>query len=118
MFVRGKIDTNTMIHGLIAERLFLVCGSLSIYCCVPYCYCRCIISSDGVWDVCTVREAASIVKGIADPLKASKLLAETARQRREDRHIKIDDITVVVVDFNYASPLRPPAPTGCGCTIA
>ena len=76
-----------------------------------------------MWDVITPQEAAELVKKVVDPRKAANLLAKRARRLREDAGIKIDDITVTVVDLNHESPLReiPPAAAagcGCGCVIA
>ena len=75
-----------------------------------------------MWDVITPQEAAELVKKVVDPRKAANLLAKRARRLREDAGIKIDDITVTVVDLNHESPLReippPAAAAGCGCVIA
>ena len=76
------------------------------------------MGSDGLWEVITPPEAAALVRRVMDPHKAANLLAKRARQIREDRGIKIDDITVTVVDLNYASPSREIPNSGCGCIIA
>jgi hypothetical protein len=81
---------------------------------------RFIIASDGLWDVMTTQRAAMLIKNVADPLKASLLLAVKARSIREYRAMKIDDITVLVIDVNpeFQKAVTMSVGTGCGCTIS
>lgn len=80
---------------------------------------RFIQASDGLWDVMTSQRAANLIRGVTDPVKASLLLAVKARSIREGRMMKIDDITVLVIDvhpqFRKATALS--VASGCNCVI-
>lgn len=53
-----------------------------------------IMATDGLWDVVSNQEAASLIKDIKDPEKAAKRLTDEALNRGSN-----DNISVVVVKF-------------------
>eukprot|EP00873_Tetraselmis_striata_P010460 jgi/Tetstr1/430724/TSEL_020515.t1 len=89
---------------------------------------RCIIGSDGLWDVFTTPEAHKAIAKL-DVAKAAAKLATEAKTRRTYRGFSPDDITVLVVDITdqSAAPVtakkvhdRPAMgdeeqPSGCFC---
>ena len=79
-------------------------------------FARFIIASDGMWDVVTVETVNEIAESISDPHRLARRLATAAYNQRLNEHIRLDDITVIVVDVNYS--LRAPATGGgCGCSV-
>jgi serine/threonine protein phosphatase PrpC len=67
---------------------------------------RVILASDGVWDVMNNEAVRLVTNEVADAFECAKILAWHARRRREAKRMRLDDISVTVVDFN--------APIGTG----
>ncbi len=61
---------------------------------------RCVLATDGLWDVVSLQSIAKVLNKHEAPTSAAKALTEKALKRREDRGLRLDDITVVVVDIN------------------
>ena len=61
---------------------------------------RFVIASDGVWDVLSVDAARKVVLSVEDPDRAATKLAQTAWDRRIAQNIRMDDISVIIVDLN------------------
>lgn len=59
---------------------------------------RCVLATDGLWDVVSLASIAKVLNKHQAPTMAAKFLTEKALKRREDRGLRLDDITVVVVD--------------------
>ena len=59
---------------------------------------RCVLATDGLWDVVGLTSIAKVLSKHQSPALAAKVLTEKALKRREDRGLRLDDITVVVVD--------------------
>ena len=83
---------------------------------------RFVLGSDGLWDVVSVEDAQGIALGARSPQKAAGKLAELAWRRRIGRGMRMDDITVLVVDvnghnFHPVSVMASCAPAGA-CVIA
>ncbi len=56
---------------------------------------RLIIASDGIWDVLKNEQVKDLIRDIADPSEASRLIKNEARRRGTT-----DDLTVIVVNFD------------------
>ena len=65
---------------------------------------RCVLASDGLWDVVTLSSTAKILTRYKDPGDAAKALTEKAYKRRDKRGLRLDDITVTVVDIAPPEP--------------
>jgi len=61
---------------------------------------RCVLATDGLWDVISVQKVAIVINRYDDPQLAADALAEKAFKRRTEKGIRLDDITVTVVDIN------------------
>jgi serine/threonine protein phosphatase PrpC len=82
---------------------------------------RFVIASDGLWDVMSSQGAAEFVARMGDVQKAAELLAKKGKQKRQDRAMRMDDISVIVVDVNPQNMGAfgvGSAGTGCTCTIS
>jgi hypothetical protein len=80
---------------------------------------RLVLASDGLWDVLKTQQLLAPVRKIIDTQEAAKELATYARKLRENAHIRIDDITCVVVDINAeANPALQPDMAQCGCILS
>jgi serine/threonine protein phosphatase PrpC len=80
---------------------------------------RVVIASDGVWDVMNNDAVRLIANENVDAFKCAQVLAWQARRRREAKRMRMDDISVTVVDFN--APIideQIAAACGPGCTIS
>eukprot|EP01041_Mallomonas_annulata_P008097 gene8097-16615_t len=77
---------------------------------------RFIIASDGIWDVLSVEEVQAYAMQIKNPQKLSYKIALSAWLTRMNRNIRLDDITVQVIDVNYE--LFSPPNTNCSCIMA
>lgn len=64
---------------------------------------RFIVASDGLWDVYTSEAAGKMVYHVQDCTVAARKLALAARAKRTQMGRTIDDITVVVLDYNNLS---------------
>lgn len=60
-----------------------------------------IIACDGIWDVCSDQEAVDLVRGIQDPVSASKLLVDHALGR-----FSTDNLSCMVVRFDKEAILQ------------
>lgn len=86
---------------------------------------RFVLASDGLWDVYSDEELRTFVMSDRDPNIVAKKLAQMAYQRRLQSHIKIDDITVFVIDVNASlmvtdKKLSFPmvVKSSCGCLVS
>jgi len=61
---------------------------------------RFVLASDGLWDVITIQKTQDTVFSILEASKVAKKLADKALEKRVRQEIKIDDITVIVVDIH------------------
>jgi hypothetical protein len=63
---------------------------------------RFIVATDGYWDVVSLESTRCMAlhKKFPDSNKLSRALAEKALRRRQRSNMRIDDITVAVVDIN------------------
>ena len=85
---------------------------------------RVVLASDGLWDVVSHEQAASLTRGAETCQEAAEALVSAAKHvYLSERGLELpgDDTTVLVVDLNPS--LRPFAPpqeggAGCGCTIS
>ena len=81
-------------------------------------FARIVLASDGLWDVVTEALVLKTIQYIPNPKLAAEKIALLAWQKRLDRLIKSDDITVLVVDVHSMSKDRimtdhPQASSGC-----
>jgi len=83
---------------------------------------RCVLASDGLWDVVSVKKVASYLMKYKDPSEAAIALAGKASSRRQKKTIRYDDITVTVVDISppkvTAEFLGPDVSTSCSCVLS
>eukprot|EP01041_Mallomonas_annulata_P012530 gene12530-26395_t len=66
-------------------------------------YARFVLASDGLWDVVSVEAVQTVVMGSRDPSQIARKLALMAWHKRVSKSIRMDDITVLVVDVNPES---------------
>eukprot|EP01041_Mallomonas_annulata_P003717 gene3717-7384_t len=83
-------------------------------------YARFVLASDGLWDVVSVEAVQTVVMGSRDPSQIARKLALMAWHKRVSKSIRMDDITVLVVDINPRAFRRGSLTSTCGtsCTIA
>jgi serine/threonine protein phosphatase PrpC len=67
-----------------------------------------VLATDGVWDVLDNDAVCALVAAIADPSAAAKAIASRTRVLMKELRIRIDDITVLVVDVHGYSNTCPP----------
>lgn len=77
---------------------------------------RCIIGSDGLWDVFTTPEAHKVIAKL-EPGKAASKLATEAKTRRTYRGFSPDDITVMVIDITDQSAVPVVTKKGQGKSV-
>lgn len=53
-----------------------------------------IVACDGLWDVCEDQDAVNLIRNVADPQEASKILLDHAMQ-----NYSTDNLSVMVVRF-------------------
>ena len=78
---------------------------------------RLILASDGLWDVLSKDEVGKLLFLEKNPKKAAELLANCARDLRKNFKIRMDDISVVVVDILCSSSPIQEKQAGCGCIV-
>ena len=61
---------------------------------------RAVLASDGLWDVLSVAQVAEILSVNFDPEKAAAQLTSTALKLRKKNKLRLDDISVIVIDIN------------------
>lgn len=72
---------------------------------------RCVLATDGLWDVVSLTSIAKVLNRHSAPTMAAKALTEKALKRREDRGLRLDDITVVVVDVQVQGTTEDTTPS-------
>lgn len=81
-------------------------------------YVRFVIGTDGLWDVMSADVVRDVIMNIHDPKKAAHKLTVMAWHRRVGKNIRMDDITVVVVDVsNGILGQEHTTSTACQCSI-
>jgi len=75
---------------------------------------RFILASDGVWDVLSEEAVVSIAVRVTNSLRAAKAIAQDAFHIRATGSMRLDDITVVVVDVNPDHRRSASAAITCG----
>lgn len=78
---------------------------------------RFVLGTDGLWDVMSVDAVRDVILRISDPKKAAQKLTAMAWNRRVGKNIRMDDITVVVVDVANGVPGPEPAQAACQCSV-
>lgn len=63
---------------------------------------RFVLASDGLWDVLSVKSVESLIFSVKNPTKVAPNLAELAYRSRIEKNIRMDDITVIIVDLHPA----------------
>ena len=82
-------------------------------------FARIIIASDGMWDMVTIEQVNEIAESVQSPHKLASKLATASFHQRLNENIRMDDITVVVIDINAALTADSIAGGGgCGCTVS
>lgn len=79
-------------------------------------FARFVIASDGVWDVLSNAFVKTLVFRYRHPGMVASKIAEAALLQRNIRHMRVDDISVIVIDVN--DYLFPSSFSNCGCAIA
>jgi len=64
---------------------------------------RCVLASDGLWDVVSVQKVALVINRYEDPKDAAEALVNKSLRRRTEKNLGSDDITVLVVDIDKTS---------------
>jgi hypothetical protein len=62
-------------------------------------YVRCVLASDGLWDVVSLNSVSKILNKYHIPAEAAKALTKKAYKERDKKKLRLDDITVIVVDL-------------------
>lgn len=62
---------------------------------------RFVLGSDGVWDVMSTSDARKLAYEYSRPEDIAMLLAFESQTRRLTRRMRMDDISVIVVDINH-----------------
>jgi uncharacterized protein GlcG (DUF336 family) len=63
-------------------------------------YVRCVLASDGLWDVISIKSITKILNKNSLPEVAARALVEKAFKKRESKNLRLDDITVQVIDIH------------------
>eukprot|EP01041_Mallomonas_annulata_P010065 gene10065-20976_t len=79
---------------------------------------RFVLASDGLWDVMDESTAQGVVMSIQDAKLAARKLAQLAWHRRFNQSMRLDDITVLVVDVNPSLFTPTGTLAGCSCSIS
>ena len=84
-------------------------------------YARLLLLTDGITDVITNDKIQQLISHITNTNEASKILTLYARNIRQNKGMKMDDITCIVIDLN-PNYFRVSAPlfdmTGGCCTLS
>ena len=75
---------------------------VSAYTVPPNIHVRFVLGSDGFWDVVSMEDVRCVgmITTNSDPRMLASQLAQKAHRRRDRAKIRMDDITVLVVDIN------------------
>ena len=58
---------------------------------------KCVLASDGLWDIVSLASIAKVLKKFPDPTMAAQALCNKAYRRRHEKGYRLDDITVIVL---------------------
>jgi len=64
---------------------------------------RCVLASDGLWDVVSVHKVSLVINRYEDPKSAAEALVNKSLRRRTEKNLRLDDITVIIVDIDKTS---------------
>ena len=76
---------------------------------------RVVLASDGLWDVASSEKVVKILNHEPNAARASDLLTKYARYRRRSRSLRMDDITVIVVNVGEEVGVKPVGLGRSGC---
>jgi len=90
------------IGDILGPRSCIETPEISSFVVPPGVHARFILGTDGYWDVVSLESTRCMAlhKKFPDPSKLSRALAEKALRRRQRSNMRIDDISVAVVDIN------------------
>lgn len=117
-----SINMTRSIGDKYAARSVIPIPEITVVTVLPNQFARFVLGSDGIWDVISIEEVRAMVFSSSLSEEVSVMIADEAFRRRIKRQMRMDDISVVVVDVNvhlYKSSLHSNANGGCGkCIIA
>jgi len=80
-------------------------------------YVRCVIASDGLWDVVSLSSITKVVNRHSSPELVARALVEKAFKKRESKRLRMDDITVQVIDV-FGGHVQVSGNQGCVSNIS
>ena len=108
------------IGDILGPRSCIETPEISSFVVPPGVHARFILGTDGYWDVVSLESTRCMAlhKKFPDPSKLSRALAEKALRRRQRSNMRIDDISVAVVDINPSNMrLANNSNGGCGVDV-